>query len=339
MPLENLDTYLTAIEEEMKTAMVVSHEALAAYYGMIFYHLGWMDEDFSPRDHKSGKRLRPLLCLLSCEATGADWQRALPAAAALEFVHNFSLIHDDIEDNSLERRHRPTLWSLWGQAQGINAGDGLFVISRLVLHHLLERNVPASKAALAFKILDEACLSLTEGQYLDLALEEQQTVNVEMYLQMITKKTAALIGCATHLGALLGTEDEEIIECYRCFGQQLGVAFQITDDMLGIWGQAETTGKGVGEDIVNRKKSLPIVYGLEKGDGALQGVYRREEISSREVKMVMRLLENLGAREYAQQMATQYCQAALETLEQTGIRNQAQDRLRELALFLIERQY
>lgn len=339
MALESLHPYLTAIEEEMKAAIAVPEEALAPYYGMIFYHLGWMDENFSPRDDKSGKRLRPLLCLLSCEASGGDWQKALPAAAALEFVHNFSLIHDDIEDNSLERRHRPTLWSLWGQAQGINAGDGLFVIGRLALHRLLERGVPAGKASVALKILDEACLSLTEGQYLDLAFEEQQTLNVEMYFQMISKKTAALIGCATHLGALLGTEDEETIENYRSFGRQLGLAFQITDDILGIWGQEETTGKGVGEDIVNRKKSLPIVYLLEKADGEVQEIYRREEIGPREVRTIMHILENLGAEEYARQMANQYWQSALETLERTGIQNQAQDTLRELALFLIERQY
>lgn len=339
MALENMDTYLTAIEEEMKAAIAVSEEALAPYYGMIFYHLGWMDESFSPRDEKSGKRLRPLLCLLSCEASGGDWHEALPTAAAVELIHNFSLIHDDIEDNSLERRHRPTLWSLWGQAHGINAGDGLSVIGRFALHRLLERGVPADKTILAFRIFDQACLSLTEGQYLDLSFEALESVDVEMYLQMIRKKTAALIQCATHLGALVGTEDEEIIESYRLFGQQLGLAFQIIDDILGIWGQEERTGKGVGEDIVNKKKSLPVVYALAQGDGELQEIYRRETIGPQEVKMVMRILESLGAREYAREMATRHWQSALDTLDKTGIQNRAQDRLRELALFLIDRQY
>jgi geranylgeranyl diphosphate synthase type I len=340
MPLENLGVYLTAIEAEMKaTATAVSKEALAPYYGMIFYHLGWMDKNLSPREESSGKRLRPLLCLLSCEASGGDWRQSLPAAAAVELVHNFSLIHDDIEDNSLERRHRPTLWGLWGQAQGINAGDGLSVISRFALHRLLARGVPADKAILAFKIFDEACLKLTEGQYLDLTFEGQETVNVEMYLQMINKKTAALIRCATHLGALLGTEDQETIEYYRLFGQQLGLAFQIVDDILGIWGQEETTGKAVGEDIINKKKSLPIVYALEKGDGELQEIYRRETIGPQEVETVMRILGGLGAREYAHEIANQHRQSALDTLERTGIQNQAHDKLRELALFLVEREY
>ncbi len=339
MALENLAHYLAAIEEEMKSAIAVSEEALAPYYGMMLYHLGWMDEHFSPRQQKSGKRVRPLLCLLSCEACGGDWPQALPAAGAIEFIHNFSLIHDDIEDNSLERRHRATLWSLWGQAQGINAGDGLFVIGRLALHRLLERGVPPDKAALAFKIFDEACLSLTEGQYLDLTFEGQEDVSVEMYLQMIGKKTAALIGCATHLGALLGTGDKEIIENYHVFGEQLGLAFQIIDDILGIWGDSETTGKGIGEDIVNKKKSLPIVYALEKGRGELQDVFRQEKIGPQGVETVMQQLENLRAREYAQEMSKRRSELALGALEKTGIQNQAQDRLRELALFLIERRY
>jgi geranylgeranyl diphosphate synthase type I len=339
MVFENLHTYLDAVEEEMKASITASEDALAAYYGMIFYHLGWMDENFSPLESKSGKRLRPLLCLLSCEASGGDWHQSLPAAATVELVHNFSLIHDDIEDNSLERRHRPTLWSLWGRAQGINAGDGLSIISRLALHRLLERGVPADKATLAFKVFDEACLRLTEGQYLDLALEEQETVTVETYLQMINKKTAALIECATHLGALLGTDDQEAIERYRLFGQQLGLAFQMTDDILGIWGREETTGKGVGEDVLNKKKSLPIVYALQDGDGELQRVYRRETIGPRQLKMVMRILESLGAQEYAREMANQQWQSALRTLKETGMDNQAQDRLRELARFLIDRQY
>lgn len=339
MPLEGLEPYLIAVEEEMKASVAVSEEALAPYYGMILYHLGWMDQDFSPRRQGSGKRVRPLLCLLSSEASGGDWHQALPAAAALELTHNFSLIHDDIEDKSLERRHRATVWSLWGQAQGINTGDGLFVISRLALHRLLDRGVPAERTARAFKVLDEACLKLTEGQYLDIAFEDQDTIGVETYLQMISKKTAALIGCATHLGALLGTEDQEAIESYHSFGHQLGLAFQIIDDLLGIWGQQEVTGKGVGEDIVNKKKSLPVVYALEKGDGELRDIYRQERIGLEESRAVMDRLEHLGAREYARQQATHHWRLALESLEQTRRSNEAQDKLRDLARFLIEREY
>lgn len=340
MVLEGLQPYLTAIEEQMKAAMAFPRaEELSPYYGMMFYHLGWMDETFSPRTQRSGKRVRPLLSLLSCEACGGDWRQALPAAAAVEIVHNFSLIHDDIEDQSLERRHRPTVWGLWGAAQAINAGDGLFIIGHLALHHLLTRGVSTARAVRALRALDETCLKLTEGQYLDLSFEEQDTVSVQMYLQMIDRKTAALIGCATHLGSLLAMDDAEIIGRYRQFGRQLGLAFQITDDILGIWGQEETTGKGVGEDIVSKKKSLPVVYALDTGDVELREIYAQDEIRIPQVQVVIERLDKLGAREYATKMATRHSELALDALESTGIQNQAQDRLRELALFLLERQY
>lgn len=338
MSLESLQPYLTAIEAEMKAAMAHSREALSPYYGMIFYHLGWMDQNLTLTEATSGKRLRPLLCLLSCDAAGGDWRQALPAAAAVEFIHNFSLIHDDIEDSSLERRHRPTLWSLWGVAQGVNAGDGLFVIGRLALHRLRDRDVSADNALRAFEIVDQTCLRLTEGQYLDLAFEEQDAVSVEMYSQMISRKTAALISCATHLGALLATDDEEIMERYRLFGEQMGLAFQITDDMLGIWGQEESTGKAVGEDIVNKKKSLPVVYALEKGDTELHEIYSRDTIGPEDVELVLQKLDHVGARDYAQEVATRHWRSALDWLDQTGIQNQAQDTLRELARFVIERE-
>jgi geranylgeranyl diphosphate synthase type I len=306
---------------------------------MISYHLGWVDEDFSPSKTGSGKRLRPLLCLLSCEASGGDWPQALPAAAAIELIHNFSLIHDDIEDNSLQRRHRPTLWSLWGEAQAINAGDGLFAISRLALQRLAQRGVAPDKVVRAFRLVDETCLDLTEGQYLDLAFETEDSVTVEMYMEMIGKKTAALMGCATQLGAVLATDDESIIEAYGSFGYQLGLLFQIVDDILGIWGEGETTGKGVGEDIVNGKRTLPIVHALETGDGELGEIYGQGTITERDVQRVVKRLDDLGARDYAHDRATQHWQLAHDTLEKTGIDNPAQRQLRELALFLIERRH
>jgi geranylgeranyl diphosphate synthase type I len=339
MVFENTELYLDAIEREMRDSLAVQDSALTPYYGMISYHLGWVDEDFSPSEQEAGKRLRPLLCLLSCEANGGDWRQALPAAAAIELIHNFSLIHDDIEDNSLQRRHRPTLWSLWGQAQAINVGDGLFAVSRLALQRLGDRGVCPDKIVQAFHLIDETCLGLTEGQYLDLAFESEDSVTVDMYMEMIGKKTAALMGCATQMGALLATDDDFIIETFASFGYQLGLVFQIVDDMLGIWGVGEATGKGVGEDIVNRKKSLPIVYALETGDGELAEIYSQESITPSDVQGVIKRLDDLGARDYAQSTAAHHWRLAHKTLERTGIDNPAQARLRELAHWLIERRH
>lgn len=338
MVFENLDEYLNAIELEMRNSMAVSEKALAPYYGMISYHLGWVDERFAPTEQETGKRLRPLLCLLACEACGGDWRRAVPAAAAIELMHNFSLIHDDIEDNSPQRRHRPTVWSLWGQAQAINVGDGLFAISRLALQRLANRGISPQKVVVAFRIVDQTCLYLTEGQYLDLAFEEVDGVTVDMYLEMIGKKTGALMSCATQLGALLGTDDERVMESYGAFGYELGLLFQIVDDMLGIWGAGEATGKGVGEDIVSRKKSLPILYALQRSD-ELRRIYRRERMDAAQQEVVMERLESLSAREYAREMAVKHLRLAVHTLEDTGVRNRAQEDLRRIAQFLLDRQY
>ena len=338
MVFENLDEYLNAIELEMRNSMAVSEKALAPYYGMISYHLGWVDERFVPTEQETGKRLRSLLCLLACEACGGDWRRAVPAAAAIELMHNFSLIHDDIEDNSPQRRHRPTVWSLWGQAQAINVGDGLFAISRLALQRLANRGISPQKVVVAFRIVDQTCLYLTEGQYLDLAFEEVDGVTVDMYLEMIGKKTGALMSCATQLGALLGTDDERVMESYGAFGYELGLLFQIVDDMLGIWGAGEATGKGVGEDIVSRKKSLPILYALQRSD-ELRRIYRRERMDAAQQEVVMERLESLSAREYAREMAVKHLRLAVHTLEDTGVRNRAQEDLRRIAQFLLDRQY
>jgi geranylgeranyl diphosphate synthase type I len=186
--------------------------------------------------------------------------------------------------------------------------------------------------------VDQTCLYLTEGQYLDLAFEEVDGVTVDMYLEMIGKKTGALMSCATQLGALLGTDDERVMESYGAFGYELGLLFQIVDDMLGIWGASEATGKGVGEDIVSRKKSLPILYALQRSD-ELRRIYRRERMDAAQQEVVMERLESLSAREYAREMAVKHLRLAVHTLEDTGKRNRAQEDLRRIAQFLLDRQY
>jgi geranylgeranyl diphosphate synthase type I len=253
-------------------------------------------------------------------------------------MHNFSLIHDDIEDNSRQRRHRPTVWSLWGQAQAINVGDGLFAISRLALQRLADRGISPQKIVVAFRIVDQTCLYLTEGQYLDLAFENEERVTVDMYLEMIGMKTGALMSCATQLGALLGTDDEETVESYAAFGYELGLLFQIVDDILGIWGSGEATGKGVGEDIVSKKKSLPVIYALQQSD-ELRRIYRHERLDEDQQQVVMQRLESLSARGYAREMAVKHLRLAVRTLEDTGVQNRAREDLGKITQFLLDRQY
>src|SRR5436190_338691 len=208
-------------------------------YEMVRYHLALDGSGAS-----GGKRMRPLLGLLAYASITGEHQRALPGAAAVELGHNFSLVHDDIEDGDVERRHRPTLWRLHGVPQAINTGDTLFSLSRIALHRLTDLGFPDRTVLRLMRLYDETCLALCEGQYLDIALGASDELgSVELYFDMIGRKTAALIAASIEAGALLATEDEQVIARYRGFGWALGLAFQLNDDLLGIWGPERTTGK------------------------------------------------------------------------------------------------
>jgi len=334
--------YLSDIDTELR-ASLRDGGSLAPFYGMMRYHLGWVNERFQPASADVGKRLRPTLALLCADATGGDYRVALPAAAAIELVHNFSLIHDDIEDRSNERRHRPTVWRLWGEPHAINAGDGLLMVARLALHRLVDQGVAAERVLALSRSFDETCLALCQGQFLDMSYEERTDVTVEMYLEMTGGKTAALISYAAYAGALLGSDDPRTADGYRRFGRELGLAFQIVDDVLGIWGAPTVTGKPAAEDIVSKKKSLPVVYAFEKARGqrrkALEEVYDKPSLDAADVQRVLELLHEVGARSYAQRMAEVYRDHALAELPPVEEGNTAQEGLRVLARYLVERVY
>lgn len=331
--------YHDEIEAELRS---IIGPRTSPFYQMMRYHLGWIDEFGSPQEGAVGKLLRPTLCLLACEAVGGRWMAALPVAAALELIHNFSLIHDDIEDRSPLRRHRRTVWQVWGEPQAINAGDGMYALSRLALLKLEGSGLAPEKMLRVIRLLDEACLKLCEGQYLDLCYEDRLDIGVDDYLEMVGGKTAALIGCSLKIGALLGTDDEPVIEGLGRFGWRLGLAFQIRDDVLGIWGREQATGKST-SDIWEKKKSLPVVYGLGVASGQdreeLLGIYRKKAIEKGDVAKVLEILDRLGAHDYTQGMAKRCYGEALAELEATGLPPQAQEKLREMADFLVEREY
>jgi geranylgeranyl diphosphate synthase type I len=310
-------------------------------YNMTRYQLGWVDKQGHSQPGWGGKMLRPALCLLACEVVGGDWHKALPAAASLEMVHNFSLIHDDIEDGSPQRRHRDSLWKVWGQAQAINAGDAMFTLAHLAMLRLAIRGVAETKVLRAVRRLDETCLRLTTGQYLDLSYEQHLDVKVKQYLGMISDKTASLFACSLYLGALVGCHDESLINHLDKFGHKLGMAFQIQDDILGIWGDVAATGKPLAWDIHRKKKTLPIVYALEKSSGQQQqtllSIYRQEHLSDADVSTVVSILENLGTHNYVQRVAQDYHQQAIEELKASRLSPEAGQQLRELAEPLLGR--
>ncbi len=334
-----IQTTLSRYQQEIHSALrsaidarVASYDADdAPFYGQMQYHLGWVDTNLTPATSNPGKLLRPTLVLLAYEAAGA-WgladnagaashylERALPAAAAVELTHNFTLIHDDIEDGDTERRHRPTLWSIWGIPQAINTGDGLFALARLTLWDILEKGVDGHIAARLGRILDHACLVLAEGQYLDISFEKRQDISVAMYVDMISRKTGALMGCAAEMGARLGTHDEQTIEGLRHFGDAMGVAFQVRDDLLGVWASSSESGKTEAGDIYRRKKSLPVLHALEHASSQdrafLHDMYRQETaVTEQQVKCVLAIMERTETRAYCSQFLSRQCQTAFEAL-------------------------
>ncbi len=314
----DLDALIADTEAEILSVIDrAEDERTGALYEMVRYHLG-LDRD-GPR----GKRLRPLLGLLAYESLTGDHRRALPGAAAVELGHNFSLVHDDIEDRDVERRHRATLWTVFGVAQAINTGDTLFTLSRMALHRLTELGFSDAKVLALMRLYDETCLALCEGQFMDIwSAEHDDRLSVDFYFDMIGRKTAALIAASVQAGAMLATNDERIIDAYRGFGWSLGVAFQLNDDLLGIWGEEQSTGKEP-SDLAKHKKTLPVIYALEKaavGDRArLRQILADGSSTAADIEDARAILDRCEAREYTRERARAERDAALMRLELAGI--------------------
>ena len=321
---------LTDIETEMSDVLNERTGPARPLYEMLAYHLG-LDGNGS---RGAGKRIRPLLGVLAYQSLGGDYRKALPGAAAVELGHNFSLVHDDIEDADRERRHRPTLWALWGIPLAINAGDALFALSRLALYRLLDGEDYDDRRVLdLMKIYDETCLALCEGQYLDISFERRDDVTVEAYFEMIGKKTAALLGASVMAGAILAVDDTEVHEAYRQFGYDLGMAFQMADDVKGSFWSSEKSGKPEAGDVRKRKKTLPVVWALEHASAQdrarLLEIYAPpavgidgrapvafgEGLTDDQVTEVLAILERSGARAHAEGEARAWRDRALAHIE------------------------
>jgi geranylgeranyl diphosphate synthase, type I len=335
----DLDALIADTEAEMLRVIAAAEDPRTTeLYRMVRYHLG-LD---SAEDGQRGKRIRPLLGLLAYQSIAGDHRAALPGAAAVEMGHNFSLVHDDIEDGGTERRHRPALWTVAGVPQALNTGDALFTLSRLALHRLTELGFPDSKVLALMRLYDDTCLALCEGQFMDLwSSEHDEWGSVDHYFDLIGRKTAALIAGSVQAGAMLATDDARVVATYRRFGWALGIAYQLNDDLLGIWGDEAATGKEA-TDIATRKKTLPLIYALERASGAdrerLGGILEDpgHVPASTEVEEARGILERVGARDYTRTRARAYRDEALDELASLGILgSDAMERLRAIVLAAI----
>ncbi len=280
-----LSRYREPVVAEMRAAL---DRPGFAHLGLMRYHIGWEDRSGVETASPGGKMLRPALCLLACDAVGGNVAHAMAAAAALELVHNFTLIHDDIEDASDTRHGRETLWRVKGVPQAINAGDGMFVLAQRTLLRMADAGVDAVRVVEAAAALNEACVALCEGQHADIGFEARDAVSLAEYEAMIAGKTASLIAASMAIGAIAGGADAATTKALEECGRRLGMAFQVQDDVLGVWGDAVLTGKPVADDIRSRKKSFPVAWAFEnlRGEAArtLARIYESAEVNESDVR-------------------------------------------------------
>jgi geranylgeranyl diphosphate synthase type I len=310
------------------------------------YHLGWVDVSGAPVVGNGGKAIRPALAVLSAEAVGASPDVALPGAVAVELVHNFSLLHDDLMDGDEERRHRPTSWKVFGPAMAILAGDALLALAEDVLLEAPDETGPR-----AARHLTEATDRLITGQAEDLSFESRLDVSVEECLVMTGNKTGALLACASSIGAVLAGAPAAAVEALSGFGYHLGLAFQAVDDLLGIWGLPEITGKPSWSDLRQRKKSVPVAHALSSGGrigerlaallgNDLGGVRVAEggpRLSDEDLALAAKLVQEAGGRDLTMAEAQRQLELALERLDAVEAPGRPRDELIDLARFVTTR--
>ncbi|MFD9030061.1 polyprenyl synthetase family protein [Streptomyces sp. NPDC059567] len=306
------------------------------------YHFGWIDAQGNPTEGDSGKAVRPALALLSAEAAGVAPEVGVPGAVAVELVHNFSLLHDDLMDGDEQRRHRDTVWKVHGPAQAILVGDALFALANELLLEL--GTVEAGRAT---RRLTTASRKLIDGQAQDISYEHRDRVTVEECLEMEGNKTGALLACAVSIGAVLGGADDRTADKLEEYGYHLGLAFQAVDDLLGIWGDPEATGKQTWSDLRQRKKSLPVVAALAAGGPASEKLgellaadakstdfdsFSEEEFATRAA-----LIEEAGGREWTSEEARRQHTIAIQALNEVDMPERVRAQLTALADFVVVR--
>lgn len=298
------------------------------------YHFGWVERDGTPTRGDGGKGVRGGLALLSAQAVGADVSVALPGAVAVELVHNFSLMHDDVIDHDTERRHRATVWAAFGVGDAIVAGDALLT---LALQVLLEQ--PTAGAVRAATALATATQRMIGGQAADMAFEGRASVTLDECLAMERGKTAALLGCAASIGAILADAPDSCIHALASYGEHLGLAFQAIDDLLGIWGDAAITGKSVGSDLREHKKSLPVSVALTRANGIAPRLERLlcSDLDEVNVARATALIDACGGRAGTEAIAREHLDRALAALDSVPLVPTAAGELADLARFVAER--
>ncbi|QIS11225.1 polyprenyl synthetase family protein [Nocardia arthritidis] len=307
-PAELLARARTILEPVLRESVGALPEPLRRMAG---YHFGWWDARGAATNADSGKALRPALAIAAATACGALPTAATPAAAAVELVHNFTLVHDDVMDADENRRGRPAVWKVWGTTNAVLVGDALHALAGQVL----AQQLPAALAAAAIDRLERTVVELCRGQYLDCCSKTDW--DISDCERMALGKTGALMGCACAMGALCAGAGDSVIAALDRFGRNLGLAFQFIDDLIGIWGDPEVSGKPT-NDLAHHKLSLPVVAALRSGTPAareLANLYRSEKsLSAPDIARAAALIELAGGRQLTRRVADERVAAAIAAL-------------------------
>ncbi len=308
-------------------------------YDLVRYHLGWVDERGNPaNDTATPLHYCGVLALAAAEAVSGDYRSAVPAASSVELAYNFVLVHNDVQAGRIDQRDdRPSIWWVWGPSQAINAGDGLHALARSELMRLADGGAPADTVLAALRSLDQACLTLCEGQYMDLTYQDQLMVSESDYLDMIRRKSGALAGCSAQIGALAVGADDDTVECLRKWGENLGMARQIRDDVADLWGSA---GDGfTASNVLNKKKSLPIIHALQHADTSdkreLGGIYMKRVLEPEDSARIVAILDGTGSREYAEKHAAALLDDAAASVSSESVHLRQPAALRQATEWII----
>jgi len=324
------------LEDELR---VVFESRKGFLYDVLRYHLGWVDQQGQPQTGTAPLNFQPALALAACEALGGDFQNALPVAASVELIYNFTLIHGDVQAGRADPGDRPSVWWIWGPAQAINAGDGLHALGRTTMMRLAQKDIPADRVLRAVKSLDMACLTLCEGQYMDLQFQDQMMVTTTAYMDMIGRKAGALASCAAESGALTAGAGDETCRRLGQMGQNLGMAWQIARDIDDLWGER---GDGMTpSNVLNKKKSLPLVHTLENSSVSVKrelgSIYMKRVLEDGDIAKMIEILDSTDARQASQAKAKELVDQAIAGLEQVpGITGEGMDTLSTLGRWAAE---
>jgi geranylgeranyl diphosphate synthase type I len=329
------DPYVKALDEELRELFSSSEGFL---YDVLRYHLGWTGRRGSPEDAAALLRFPSMLALVSCEALSGDYRPALPAAAGVELVFNSVLVHEDAQTDNPEVLARPSIRSVWGQAQTINAGDGLHALGRAAVMRLARSGVQPDRVLRAVESLDRACLTLCEGQFMDLSFQDQLVITRPAFHEMISRKAGALAGCSAELGALAAGADDTMCARFGEMGRMLGIAWQVSRDVADLWsgGQDGPISNGV----LSKKKSLPLVHVMEiagvTAKQELGAIYEKQALLPEDVARLIHILDQAGSRDFAEGKAKDLVELALDTIAGAGAPEPGMEGLRHLGQWALQ---